>query len=32
MRRETEDFGPYRIMHAKSAEVTQFLDTDLLPK
>ena len=26
------DFGIYRIMHAKSAEVTQFLDTDLLPQ
>jgi adenine-specific DNA-methyltransferase len=26
------DFGLYRIMHAKSAEVTQFLDTDLLPQ
>src|SRR5579871_1676295 len=24
------DFGLYRIMHAKSAEVTQFLDKDLL--
>ena len=26
------DFGLYRIMHAKSAEVTQFLDKDLLPQ
>ena len=26
------DFGIYRIMHAKSAEVTQFLDKDLLPQ
>ncbi len=26
------DFGLYRIMHAKSAEVTQFLDLDLLPQ
>ena len=26
------DFGLYRIMHAKSAEVTQFLDQDLLPQ
>ena len=26
------DFGLYRIMHAKSAEVTQFLDVDLLPQ
>ena len=26
------DFGLYRIMHAKSAEVTQFLDSDLLPQ
>src|ERR1035438_1232000 len=26
------DFGVYRIMHAKGAEVTQFLDKDLLPK
>ncbi len=26
------DFGLYRIMHAKSAEVTQFLDEDLLPQ
>src|SRR5712664_1032585 len=26
------DFGLYRIMHAKSAEVTQFLDKALLPK
>ncbi len=26
------DFGIYRIMHAKSAEVTQFLDQDLLPQ
>src|SRR2546427_11034110 len=25
------DFGLYRIMHAKSAEVTQFLVKDLLP-
>ena len=24
------DFGLYRIMHAKSAEVSQFLDNDLL--
>ena len=27
-----ELFGLYRIMHAKSAEVTQFLDKDLLPQ
>lgn len=26
------DFGLYRIMHAKSAEVMQFLDDDLLPQ
>jgi adenine-specific DNA-methyltransferase len=26
------DFGFYRVMHAKSAEVTQFLDEDLLPQ
>jgi len=26
------DFGIYRIMHARSAEVTQFLDKDLLPQ
>jgi adenine-specific DNA-methyltransferase len=26
------DFGLYRILHAKSAEVTQFLDQDLLPQ
>ena len=26
------DFGFYRIMHAKSAEVTQFLKRDLLPQ
>jgi adenine-specific DNA-methyltransferase len=26
------DFGVYRIMHAKSSEVTQFLDQDLLPQ
>lgn len=26
------DFGLYRIMHSKSAEVTQFLDKDLLPQ
>ncbi len=26
------DFGLYRIMHAKSAEVTQFVDKDLLPQ
>src|SRR5580765_2851759 len=26
------DFGLYRIMHAKSAEVTQFLDQQLLPQ
>ncbi len=26
------DFGLYRVMHAKSAEVTQFLDRDLLPQ
>src|SRR3954454_23725947 len=26
------DFGLYRIMHAKSAEVTQFLDEHLLPQ
>ncbi|MFA6233750.1 MAG: site-specific DNA-methyltransferase, partial [Bacteroidota bacterium] len=26
------DFGLYRVMHAKSAEVSQFLDVDLLPQ
>ena len=26
------DFGLYRIMHAKSGEVTAFLDNDLLPQ
>jgi adenine-specific DNA-methyltransferase len=26
------DFGIYRIMHAKSAEITQFLEKDLLPQ
>lgn len=26
------DFGLYRIMHAKSGEVTEFLDKDLLPQ
>jgi adenine-specific DNA-methyltransferase len=26
------DFGLYRIMHAKSAEIKQFLDKDLLPQ
>jgi adenine-specific DNA-methyltransferase len=26
------DFGLYRIMHAKSAEVSQFLEKDLLPQ
>ena len=26
------DFGIYRVMHAKSAEVSQFLDEDLLPQ
>ena len=26
------DFGLYRVMHAKSAEVAQFLDRDLLPQ
>jgi adenine-specific DNA-methyltransferase len=26
------DFGFYRIMHARSADVTQFLDKDLLPQ
>ena len=26
------DFGLYRVMHAKSAEVSQFLDDDLLPQ
>ncbi len=26
------DFGIYRVMHAKSAEVTQFLDDGLLPQ
>ena len=25
------DFGLYRVIHAKSAEVSQFLDKDLLP-
>ena len=25
-------FGLYRVMHAKSAEITQFLDNDLLPQ
>ena len=26
------DFGLYRVMHAKSAEISQFLDNDLLPQ
>ena len=26
------DFGLYRVMHAKSAEVSKFLDNDLLPQ
>ena len=26
------DFGLYRVMHAKSAEVSQFLENDLLPQ
>ena len=26
------DFGLYRVLHAKSAEVSQFLDSDLLPQ
>src|SRR5690606_10329010 len=26
------DFGLYRVMHAKSGEITQFLDEDLLPQ
>ncbi|MCA2981124.1 MAG: site-specific DNA-methyltransferase, partial [Myxococcaceae bacterium] len=26
------DFGIYRVMHARSAEVTQFLEKDLLPQ
>ncbi|MBK7767671.1 MAG: site-specific DNA-methyltransferase, partial [Sulfuritalea sp.] len=26
------DFGLYRVMHAKSAEVSTFLDRDLLPQ
>ena len=26
------DFGLYRIMHSKSAEVSEFLDKDLLPQ
>ena len=26
------DFGLYRIMHAKSAEITQFLENNLLPQ
>jgi len=26
------DFGLYRVMHARSAEVLQFLDKDLLPQ
>ena len=26
------DFGLYRVLHAKSAEVSQFLDKDLLPQ
>ena len=26
------DFGVYRIMHAKSAEITKFLEQDLLPQ
>lgn len=26
------DFGLYRVLHARSAEITQFLDNDLLPQ
>src|SRR5690606_30201845 len=26
------DFGIYRILHARSAEITQFLEKDLLPQ
>src|SRR5438552_8554008 len=26
------DFGFYRVMHAKSAEITKFLEQDLLPQ
>ena len=26
------DFGLYRVLHAKSAEVSQFLEKDLLPQ
>ena len=26
------DFGIYRVLHAKSAEVSEFLDKDLLPQ
>ncbi len=26
------DFGLYRVLHAKTAEVSQFLDKDLLPQ
>lgn len=26
------DFGLYRVLHARSAEVSQFLETDLLPQ
>ena len=26
------DFGFYRVMHARSAEVTQFLEKDMLPQ
>src|SRR5258705_11647900 len=26
------DFGLYRVMHARAAEITQFLDKDLLPQ
>ena len=26
------DFGIYRIMHARSAEISGFLDNDLLPQ
>ena len=26
------DFGFYRVMHAQSAEVSQFLERDLLPQ
>ena len=26
------DFGLYRVLHAKSAEISQFLDNDLLPQ